>query len=88
MNQLTIRGFDDDLKERIQRLAKREGISLNRAAVKLLRKGAGMSDGREGGNKVGSSLDHLFGRWSKEEADEFDAIIEEEFENIDEPMWQ
>ena len=88
MNQLTIRGFDDDLKERIQRLAKREGISLNRAAVKLLRKGAGMSDGREGGNKVGSSLDHLFGRWSKEEADEFDAIIEEEFEKIDEPMWQ
>ena len=88
MNQLTIRGFDDDLKERIQSLAKREGISLNRAAVKLLRKGAGMSDGREGGNKVGSSLDHLFGRWSKEEADEFDAIIEEEFEKIDEPMWQ
>ena len=88
MNQLTIRGFDDDLKNRIQSLAKREGISLNRAAVKLLRKGAGMSDGREGGNKVGSSLDHLFGRWSKEEADEFDAIIEEEFENIDEPMWQ
>ena len=88
MNQLTIRGFDDDLKDRIQSLAKREGISLNRAAVKLLRKGAGMSDGREGGNKVGSSLDHLFGRWSKEEADEFDAIIEEEFENIDEPMWQ
>ena len=88
MNKLTIRGFDDELKETIRQLADREGISLNRAAVKLLRKGAGMVDGKEGGSKIGTSLDHLFGRWSKEEADEFDAIIEEEFEKIDESMWQ
>ena len=31
MNQLTIRGFDDELNETIRQLAEREGISLNRA---------------------------------------------------------
>lgn len=88
MNQLTIRGFDDDLKERIRSLAEREGISLNRAAVKLLKRGVGLMDGGEGMGRVGNSLDHLFGKWSKEEADEFNAIIEEECERIDESIWQ
>ncbi len=88
MNQLTIRGFDDELKEHIRKLAKREGISLNRAALKLLRRGAGISDGRYGENTIGSALDHFFGTMSKEEADELDAIIEEEFEKIDESMWK
>lgn len=86
MNQLTIRGFDDELRKSIWGLAEREGISLNRAAVKILKRGAGLMDGGEGRGKVGNSLDHLFGRWSKEEADEFDAIIEEECERIDESM--
>ena len=44
MNQLTVRGFDDELAERIRRLAKRDGTSLNQAALKLLRKGAGLAD--------------------------------------------
>ena len=88
MNQLTIRGFDDELREHIRKLAEREGLSLNRAALKLLRRGAGLSDGRYGENKIGSALDHFFGIMSKEEADELDAIIEEEFEKIDESMWK
>ena len=88
MNQLTIRGFDDELKESIRGLAEREGISLNRAALKLLKKGAGIMKGGGGMGKVGNSLDHLFGRWSEEEANEFNAIIEEECERIDESMWR
>ena len=46
MNQLTVRGFDDELSAAVIRLAKREGISLNQAALKLLRKGAGLTDGQ------------------------------------------
>lgn len=38
--------------------------------------------------KIGSSLDQFFGTWTKAEADEFDAIIEEAFETIDEEMWE
>ena len=88
MNQLTIRGFDDELKESIWGLAEREGISLNRAAVKLLKRGAGLMDGGKGRGKVGNSLDHLIGTMSREEADELEAIIEEQFERIDEDIWQ
>lgn len=53
MNRLTIRGFDDELKERIWGLAEREGISLNRAGLRLLRKGAGIIDEGEGMGRVG-----------------------------------
>ena len=87
MNQLTVRGFDDELAERIQRLAKRDGTSLNQAALKLLRKGAGLADPGQGPDTVGSSLDHLIGMWSADDAAELDAALEE-FEVIDEVAWR
>ena len=87
MNQLTVRGFDDELSASLRRLAKSEGISLNQAALKLLRKGAGLSDGAGGADVVGSSLDHLIGTWTREEADEMDSALKE-FETIDESVWK
>ena len=87
MNQLTVRGFDDELAERIRRLANRDGTSLNQAAVKLLRKGAGLADPAQGPDTVGSSLDHLIGSWSADEAAELDAALEE-FKTIDEAAWR
>ena len=87
MQQLTVRGFDDELSSAILRLAKREGISLNQAVLRLLRKGAGLADHGAGRAKVGSSLDHLFGSWTKAEADELDAALKE-FDRIDEEMWK
>ena len=87
MNQLTVRGFDDELAERIRRLAKRDGTSLNRAALKLLRKGAGMADPAQKTDTVGASLDHLIGSWSYDEAAKLDAVLEE-FEVIDEAAWR
>ena len=86
MNQLTVRGFDDELSACLRRLAKREGISLNQAALRLLRKGAGLTDGQERANTVGSSLDHLFGTWSPDEAESFDRALEI-FETVDESAW-
>ena len=87
MNQLTVRGFDDELAERIQRLAKRDGTSLNQAALKLLRKGAGLADPAQGPDTVGSSLDHLIGTWDEDEAAELDAALQE-FKVIDEAAWR
>ncbi len=87
MRQLTVRGFDEELAGRIQRLAKRDGTSLNRAALKLLRKGAGLADGSAGADTIGSSLDHLIGTWSPAEVDELNAALEE-FETIDESVWE
>ncbi len=87
MHQITVRGFDDELNSSLRRLAKREGISLNQAALKLLRKGAGLSDSAAKVNTVDTSLDHLIGTWTQAEVDEMDAALED-FETIDEAAWE
>ena len=87
VKQLTIRGFDDELALRIRRLANREGLSLNQAVLKLLRRGAGIGQGKGVADTVGSSLDHLIGTWTPEEADEMDKALQSRA-SIDEAMWQ
>ena len=87
MNQLTVRGFDDELAKNIRQLAMRDGTSLNQAALKLLRKGAGLSSGAKNVDSVAASLDHLIGSWSHAEADEMDAALQD-FETIDESAWE
>ena len=86
MRQLTVRGFDPELAERISRLAQREGISLNQAVLRLLRRGAGLADEQGSIDTVGSSLDHFIGSWTREQADEMDRALED-LESIDESMW-
>ena len=87
MNQITVRGFDDELADRIRSLAKLDRTSLNQAALKLLRKGAGLAGPGNGPDTVGSSLDHLIGSWSYDAAAELDAALEE-LEVIDEAAWR
>ncbi len=87
MNQLTIRGFDRELEHRIRQLASREGVSLNRAVLKLLRRGAGLAEPDENTNIVGSSLDHLIGTWTDEEATAMVRNLDE-LGQIDAEMWR
>ncbi|MBI2821962.1 MAG: antitoxin [Acidobacteria bacterium] len=86
MKQLSLRGFDKELQRRLRKLAQQRGISLNKAALVLLRKGAGLDEKQEGADVVGDSLDHLIGRWSEKEEKEFLAKVEA-FERIDEDLW-
>ena len=37
-------------------------------------------------NTIGTSLDHLFGLWSRDEAERFDTALEI-FETVDESAW-
>ena len=87
MNQLTIRGFDEELDKRIRELARKEGISLNRAALRLMRRGAGLGESARDQYVVGSTLDDLIGTWSDEDAREFMEAVDI-FEQIDESMWK
>ena len=87
MNQLTIRGFNEELAESIRGLARRDGTSLNQAALKLLRKGAGLGEEASNANMIGDSLDDLFGTWSREEAEAFNAALEV-FGQVDEAAWK
>ena len=87
MKQLTIRGFDKDLARRIRELSRKEGISLNRAALRLMRRGAGLGESIQRQNVVGSTLDDLIGTWTDEEAGEFMDVVDD-FGQIDESMWK
>lgn len=86
MKQLTVRGLGDELVRAIRRLATRDETSLNRAAVKLMRRGAGLADG-PGPERVGASLDHLIGTWSDAETDEVEQALRH-FETIDKAVWE
>ena len=83
MNQLTVKCFNKELAESVRRLAERAGLSLNQAALRLLRKGAGLTEFPGSENTIGSSLDDLFGTWSTGEAEAFNASLDD-FEKVDE----
>jgi hypothetical protein len=85
MTQLTVR-FEKELERAIRALAKRERISLNQAALRLMRKGAGLGDEVLRGDTVGDSLDDLIGTWSEKEAKELAEAVEI-FEGIDDEVW-
>ncbi len=87
MKQLSLRGFDAELEKRIREIARQEGISLNRAVLRLLRKGAGLGKAGKPSDVVGDSLDHLIGKWSLEESREFLKSIGP-LEQIDRSFWK
>ncbi len=86
MKQLTIRGFEAEIEREIRHMARKEGTSLNQAALRLLRRGAGIGTPPEHRNVIGFSLDHLIGTWTEEEAKELAEAIQD-LEKIDESMW-
>ena len=83
--QLTIR-FDRDLERRLRDEARRDGLSLNQAAVRFLRRGAGL-DRPSPAHTVASSLDHLAGTWRDDDSNTFDKAMAV-FERIDEDLWR
>ena len=86
MNQLTIRGFDEQLERCLRQLADERQISLNRAALALMRRGAGLTERRDSPDRVGSALDTFIGVWSEEDESELRQALEP-FEQIDPGFW-
>lgn len=87
MKQLTVRGFDKNLERRLREVAKARGVSLNQAALILLREGAGLQAPQRRASMVGDSLDHLIGAWSEAEESEFLRAISG-LEEIDASLWR
>ncbi len=77
MDQLTVRGLDDDLKRRVREVSRERGVSLNKAAGYLIRKGAGLLDTRANTAAVGDALDDLIGGWSEQDEREVRAALGE-----------
>ena len=86
MNQLTLRGFDDELGERLRDLAEKEHMSLNKAALKLLRQATGLEPRKPPQQRIGSALDEFVGCWTADEARVFNRQVRV-FEQIDPQLW-
>jgi hypothetical protein len=75
------------LRHEIEALARERGISLNRAAVLLIRQGAGLDDDGAHSKVIGDSLDEFIGSWTAEDEAEFLGTIEA-MEQIDDELWR
>jgi len=91
--QLTLRGLPPRVEREIRDLARRERISLNKAASRLLERaatvagGPGESQEDRPDDRIGGALDHLIGTWSEREAESFLKSIES-CEQIDPELWE
>ncbi len=86
IKQLTIRGFDSELEASLRRVARHEGISLNRAALRVLRKGASVQPTPARAPVVGGALDAFIGSWSSRDERELLRVIGA-FERVDDSLW-
>jgi hypothetical protein len=87
VKQLTLRGLDKELERKLRETARASGVSLNRAALDLMRRGAGVCASSSKPNTVGDSLDHLIGTWSAADERRLLAALEP-FEQVDESLWR
>jgi len=86
VKKLTVRGFDKELERRLRDVARTKGVSLNQAALILLREGAGLEAPRGRAHLVGDSLEGLIGSWSTAEEAEFLRAISG-LEAVDPSLW-
>ncbi len=86
MRTITIRNLPDELRERLEAEAKREGASLAQTVIRLLLRATGLN--RSLNRRVRHhDLDELAGTWSADEAAEFDEALAAQ-RRIDPGVWQ
>ncbi len=87
MSRISLSGFDKELERRIRELARKESVSLNEAALLLMRRGAGLSEYSQTKLPIADALDEFIGRWSP--ADERRLLQSiAPFEAVDEALWK
>ena len=86
MKQLTVRGVDPQLEFRLKQEAHRRGLSMNRTVLAMLRQAAGISNAETKPREY-HDLDHLMGKWTEQEAREFDKALKE-MRRIEPEIWQ
>ncbi|MFO7800857.1 MAG: hypothetical protein R6V55_01025 [Desulfovermiculus sp.] len=81
MDQITIRGIDPEIEREIRRRAKESQKSINQVVKEIIHKQFRPPQ------PPASSLRHLSGEWTQEQAAEFEAAIKS-CEQIDEEIWE
>jgi hypothetical protein len=80
---LNIRGLDEETAARLKEAARARGVSVNRHALELLRRGLGLVPRRR--TERHHDLDHLAGTWTAEEGEAFARALAP-FEQVDEDL--
>lgn len=83
MQQITIRGLEPEVEQKIRRIANDNHMSINQVLKEIIHKEFGKSQRKP----RGSTLHQLAGGWSRERANEFNRAIQS-CEQIDEEMWR
>ncbi len=82
---MTIRGVSAAVEKAIAREAKRNRLSINKAVLALLGKGAGV-DAPAPKTLRYTELDHLAGSWAREEAAAFNQALGEQ-RRVEDGLW-
>ena len=86
MKNMTLRGLDLQLADKLRQAAKQEGKSVNQFVLETLKTRLGLEKEKRF-TAVHHDMDHLFGRWSTQEFEEIQGQIEME-RTIDEELWR
>lgn len=85
-NQMTLRDLDPRVLAEIHRLAQAEGLSVNKAAAKILQLGAGIRDAAPSRN-IGHAVDRFVGSLSKAQAEKLSSSLRS-LEQVDDELWK
>lgn len=85
MTAITLRNIPPKVQEAIRRRAGADGLSLNKAVIRMLEEAAGQRTTAR--RELHHDLDHLAGTWSDEEAAAFDAALIEQ-RRVDPELWE
>ena len=86
MKNMTLRGLDLSLADKLRQTARQEGKSVNQFVLETLRKRLGLEK-EKGFTAVHHDMDSLFGRWSEQEFREIQGKIDAQ-RTIDEDLWR
>ena len=84
MSQITLRGINPEIEQKIRLMAKKRGTSLNRVVLDIIYEHSGFN--KRAKKTPADSLKKLAGGWSEKDASAFLESIKS-CEQIDEEMW-
>ena len=88
LKQITLRGIPKEIEKKARKEADSKGLSLNKAFLSLLTGASGTGlKSKKKSNMLNRDLDHLSGKWTKEEAESFDRSLRLQ-RRIDEDLWK
>ena len=86
MKSITVRGIDPLLAEKLKMAAKKQSKSVNQFIIDMLKQDMGMRKQKKF-TIIHHDLDHLFGKWSKNDFKCIQQKIDRE-RRIDKELWQ